>query len=104
MRKIKFFALLFTVCLIFPVSACHTDTEDELEKEIGGNSNKPGNNDNDDDDDDSDNRLTRCTACKGSGVCVFCHGDGVWIGEPGRDCKYCDGTGLCEFCDGTGYI
>lgn len=49
----------------------------------------------------------RCGACRGTGDCVGCHGDGVFdnMYEPNlvSACRQCGKTGICQVCDGTGY-
>lgn len=41
----------------------------------------------------SDVTYVKCTACKGSGNCKHCQGQGqIW----GRDCRFCNGNGKCN--------
>ena len=42
-------------------------------------------------------KMTTCTVCNGTGICVECYGRNP-------DCESCGGTNICPVCQGTGYI
>lgn len=46
-----------------------------------------------------------CTMCRGTGICVTCHGKKIIddMFEQGK-CSECSGTGHCDMCNGKGYF
>ena len=83
----KFILLILSSLLTFSCSpGLGTDNGDDFYEE----------------EEDEENYIT-CVACKGSGLCHACGGDGLWLGD-WEECDYCDGSGICDHCDGTGVI
>ena len=56
------------------------------------------------DDQDDHTRYTVCTACRGTGMCNECDGNGRYFvrGLGMFDCTVCSGDGACTTCAGTG--
>ena len=93
-------------------AATHTPAEDsggvdEVEGNIGGNSNKQAGNVC-----DRCNGTGKCTSksvtsdkywCHGKKTCQYCKGEGV-LSQAGNSfiCNSCNGTGKCRFCNGSG--
>ena len=97
-------ACLFIMALT-SVSLYATSCGDDETEEINRNENLNGNyNQEEEEEEEEEGEVgtIKCITCKGSGICDFCHGDGVL--SSGKDCNYCDGSGLCHHCDGEGYI
>lgn len=97
--KLNFIKILL-ICLSFIAASTFYSCGEDEPKETGKVENS---NYNDDDDDDSGTRWVKCTMCKGSGVCYFCHGDGTFPNDV-TTCKYCHGSGKCHQCHGSGRV
>ena len=95
----KFISLCLLVMALTTVPLYVTSCGGDETEEINRNEDL---NENDYQEEEEEGGSIKCTTCKGSGICYFCHGDGVL--SSGKDCNYCDGNGLCHHCDGEGYI
>jgi hypothetical protein len=75
------------------------ETPEDREEDDDNNSSTP------DHDNDYGSALP-CTACRGSGRCSKCGGDGKLYssasGEEDRNCYKCNASGRCQTCGGTG--
>lgn len=75
---------------------------EEAEKDNDNNNNSSSTPDHDN---DYGSALT-CTACRGSGRCSKCGGDGkIWssaAGKENRNCTKCNASGRCQTCGGSG--
>ena len=81
------------------LSVADIETPEDREE---NNNNTPSTPDHDND----YGSVLPCTACKGSGNCSKCGGDGkIWSsasGEENRNCTKCNGSGRCTTCNGSG--
>lgn len=94
MKKFNFFALaLATVIACAGITSCGDDDDEPK---------NPIENDGSSDDDEEDGEeWVRCSYCGGTGECIRCDGDGLWLGNY-ETCTKCDGDGICHYCDGKG--
>ena len=79
MRRAIYILAIFILSLLF-IAGCSKD--DDL---AGSNS----------------NQTKECVACKGTGKCNLCDGDGILAKQK---CGYCNGNGKCYICKGTGRV
>ena len=81
------------------LSVADIETPEDREENNNNNSTTP------DHDNDYGSALT-CTACRGSGDCSKCGGDGkIWSSasdKENRNCTKCNGSGRCTTCNGSG--